>query len=459
MNTSINRRDFLKTAAASSALSAAGRAAAASSKKDRPNILFLNVDQLSIRAIGGYGCPEVNTPNIDRLMRNGYSVRRSYAVDPVCGPARSAWQTGRMSSEHGVLTNGHKIEPSIPDMGQWLRGAGYRTYHTGKWHVVGRPVHDSYYVLSHGTRATGENGDAPVTRSVAGFLESYRETAPFLLVCGLMNPHDICWWLAQHNGTAEVPAALKDDLPPLAFNFGNAQPECEYMTKMRNYNFDARNLKVWSDDMWRLYRWAYYRYVEMVDAYVGSILTALENSPHYQNTLLIFSSDHGDVHGAHKGMITKGEFYEEAVGVPFVCSFPGKIQGGVLDEESLVSGYDLLPTVCDYAGVEPPPHQRGLSLRPMLEHGEKPEREAVFGEVWIKGRMVRTARYKFIRYYESQTEMLFDMDDDPGELINLAVRPEYAPVLKRHRKLQDEFEESLIPSPAWEEKKSQLRDI
>lgn len=452
MNSSMHRRDFIKTTGAVSALPAFGRNAfAAKSAGGRPNILFLNVDQLSIRAIGGFGCAEVKTPNIDRLMQNGYAVRRSYSANPVCGPARSTWQTGRMASEHGVLTNRHDIVPALPDMGQWVRTAGYRTYHTGKWHVVGRPVDKSYYVLADGTRQTGENGDIPVARSVESFLDTYRDHDPFLLVCGLMNPHDICWWLAQHNGTAEVPESMKKDLPPLAFNFGNAEPECEYMKKMRDYNLNARNLKVWSDDMWRFYRWAYYRYVEMVDACIGSIITALEQSSHYRNTLLIFSADHGDTFGAHKGMITKGTLYEESVAVPFICSLPGRIPAGVLDEKTLISGYDLLPTVCDYAGIEPPEHQRGLSLRPLLERGEKPERAAVFSEVWVQGRMVRTERYKYLRYFDSKNEMLFDLDSDPGELVNLAYQPGYEAILEQHRKLQDDFERSLIPCPVWQD--------
>jgi len=442
------RRDFLKTSATVSALAASGRFArgAQIQRKEKPNILFLNVDQLSIRAIGGYGCPGVKTPNIDRLMQGGTAFRKSYAPCPVCGPARTTWQTGRMPSEHGVVTNGPLMLQSLPDMGQWLRkNAGYKTYYTGKWHVYGRWAHESYYVLAEGTLQDGEAGDIPVTRSVEGFLKNYRDPEPFLLGCGLMNPHDICLWISQH-GESELPLEwIRDELPPLPENFGNASPECETMAAMRKYNLNARNTKVWSDDMWRFYRWAYYRYAEMVDGCIGQILDALENSPHRDNTLLVFAADHGDTHGAHKGMLMKDNFYEEAVAVPFVCRFPGRIPEGRIDEETLIYGCDLLPTVCDYAGIEPPEHQRGQSLRPVLENGASLDREAVYSEVQVYGRMVRTDRYKYIRYQNNKTEMLFDMENDPGELVNLAYRSEFKETLARHQKLQDAFEASLIP--------------
>ena len=104
----LSRRDFLKTSATVSALAASGGFARGAQyrKTEKPNILFLNVDQLSIRAVGGYGCPDVKTPNIDRLMKSGYSFRKSYSPCPVCGPARTTWQTGRMPSEHGSSPTG-----------------------------------------------------------------------------------------------------------------------------------------------------------------------------------------------------------------------------------------------------------------------------------------------------------------------------------------------------------------
>jgi arylsulfatase A-like enzyme len=448
----LNRRDFVKTAGAVSAMAAIGRKseAARATIGDKPNIMFINLDQMSIRAIAGYGCPDVETPHIDRLMSQGYSFRNSYSACPVCGPARTTWQTGRMPSEHGTVKNGmeFKMLQSLPDMGRWLREqAGYRPYHTGKWHVYGRWAHESYYVLAEGTMLCGENGDIPVTRSVEGFLKNYNEPNPFLLVCGLMNPHDICMWIPQHDDVAKPPEWLLDQLPPLPNNFGNATPECETMAAMRNYNLKNRNTKIWSDDMWRFYRWAYYRYVEMVDECVGQILDAVDQSPYRDNTLLIFSADHGDTFGAHKGMLMKDNFYEESVAVPFVCRFPGHIPAGVLDEETLMFGCDLLPTICDYAGIAPPDpeHQPGLSLRTVLERGEKPDREAVFSEVLVNGRMVRTKRYKYIHFKGEKTEMLFDLQNDPGELVNLAYSPEHKTVLERHQKLQRDFENSLVP--------------
>ncbi len=449
------RRDFLKhtTVFGGAAFLSAGLKSRAGARQpggspgDRPNILFLNVDQMAMQAIGGYGCGYVKTPNIDRLIKRGYSFKKSYAADPVCGPARSCWQTGRMSSEHGVVRNGDDIVPDMPDMGQWFRQSGYRTYHAGKWHVFGRDVTKSYSVLCYGTADYGENGDAPVTRSVEAFLQNYKNDEPFLLLCGLMNPHDVCLWIGQHYGYGgELPYPwLKEELPPLPDNFMPEKKECEYIQSMRNYTLRVRRVNAWSDDTWRYYRWAYYRYVEMVDAYIGMVFDALEASPFADNTLLVFSSDHGDQYGAHQ-LTTKGVLYEEAARVPLIFHSPGRVPENVVDEEHLVSGLDLLPTLCDYAGIEPPPHQRGYSLKPLLEgHLVGKWREFVPAQCWIKGRMIRTDRYKYVMYKgdENPTEQLFDLENDPGETQNLAYDPTHQAVLSNHRKILREFEGGL----------------
>ncbi|MCF7863605.1 MAG: sulfatase-like hydrolase/transferase [Kiritimatiellales bacterium] len=421
-----------------------------SAKPDSPNILFLNVDELAWQAIEGYGCEYVKTPNINRLIKKGYSFSNSYSADPTCCPARTSWQTGRMSTEHGVVRNGNEgLVPGMPDMGQWLRKAGYRTYHTGKWHVTGRDVAESYDVLCLGTGFLyGENADAPVARTVDSFLADYKHSEPFLLLCGLMNPHDICLWIAQHFGYGgELPYSwLKDELPPLPANFHPAARECEYILENRKYGMTVRRLDAWKDDTWRYYRWAYYRYVEMVDAYIGTVLDALETSPFADNTLLVFSADHGEMYGSHQ-LITKGVFYDESARVPLIFCGTGRVPGNVMDKKHPASGLDLLPTFCDYAGIAPPPHQRGCSLRPLLEGRPSNQwREFVPAQCWKDGRMIRTDRYKYVMYKgaANPTEQLFDMEDDPGEVRNLAYEPTYQNVLARHRQLLSEFEAGLI---------------
>jgi choline-sulfatase len=140
-------------------------------------------------------------------------------------------------------------------------------------------------------------------------------------------------------------------------------------------------------------------------------------------------------------------FYEEAVAVPFVVSWPGRIAEGVQDATHLVSGLDLAPTLCDFAGIEAPPKARGRSLRPLLEQKPTEWREFVVSETSIRGRMVRTPEYKLITYKDDPTEQLFDMKADPWETHNLIDDPKRAGVVTDLKKRLSEWESKLEPCP------------
>jgi arylsulfatase A-like enzyme len=184
----------------------------------------------------------------------------------------------------------------------------------------------------------------------------------------------------------------------------------------------------------------------MVDVQVGGILDALEDSGLAENTVVIFSSDHGDGMGAHK-LWQKMYFYEEAARVPFIVSWKGHFPEGMIDDKHLVSGVDLAPTLCDLAGIEPPPKCRGRSLKPLLEGKEVSWREFLVCEVDVTGRMVRTPEWKLITYKGDQTDQLFDMRNDKGEMHNLAPEGRYADVIADLKKLLSEWEAQLEPAP------------
>ncbi len=179
-----------------------------------------------------------------------------------------------------------------------------------------------------------------------------------------------------------------------------------------------------------------YRLITGMDAAVGRIMAALEELGLDDNTVVIFTSDHGALRGAH-GLSGKWILYEESVGVPFIMAMKGAIPGGRVDRKHLVSnGLDLLPTLCDYAGIETPRGLAGRSLRPLAEGRDVAEwRSDVFAES-RNGRMVRTARFKYcVHEAGERREMLVNLDRDPGEMKNLAGSPRYRDELNRHRRL------------------------
>jgi len=453
----VSRRHFLKQTAAGAAAALAGplltRSAPAILHKRPPNLLFLNVDQLRLSAIGRYGCQYAQTPHLDRLIQRGTSFRLSHSADPICCPARAAWMTGRAPIENGVASNNQalKLRAEMPDLGAWLRNAGYETFYVGKWHVTGREVSDSFTVLNEGHPA-GEQGDWGVSRACEALLRNRPATKPLFLGVGLMNPHDICQF--GHPPQHVTYPQIETQLPPLPPNFAFDPREPEYFIANLRRSQYART-RTWTQDSWRMYAWTYYRYVEMIDAHIGRILDALENSDYADNTLLVFSSDHGEAAGCH-GLITKNYLYDEAVRVPMVVSFPGQVAANCLDEKNLVSGLDLAPTLCDYAGIAPPPDMRGLSLRPVLEARNAPRRDHVIAHSAIVGRMVRTARYKYIAYQGDKTDQLFDMLSDPLELRNVSAESAYAGTMADHRQMLADWEAQLKPAPTppggWVEK-------
>jgi arylsulfatase A-like enzyme len=228
-------------------------------------------------------------------------------------------------------------------------------------------------------------------------------------------------------------------------NFGYTQPEPEVLTARRKslmlfgFNCQGKGDKTRDfseEQLWRLYIWNYYRLCEQVDRELGVLLDALREQGLQKDTVILFTSDHGDMLGAHH-MRQKQTPYDECARIPYIVTQPGVTREGRVDETHLINnGIDLMPTLCDYAGVEPPENCRGLSTRPIAE-GQQPDswRDDLVCTTKC-GTLLRTARFKYVRCpgSEKHPEMLFDLDRDPGEMKNLAGDPEYRDVLEQHRK-------------------------
>jgi choline-sulfatase len=190
----------------------------------------------------------------------------------------------------------------------------------------------------------------------------------------------------------------------------------------------------WTEEDWRLHHWIYHRLTEDVDRQIGTILDALRETGLDRNTLIVFTSDHGDMDGSHK-MVHKGYFYDESTRVPFIIAGPG-VEKGVDRTHLISSSVDLVPTFCDFAGIPAPEGVQGYSVKP-IALGRSPEdwREYVISENG-RGRMVRSSRYKYNLYSGGEPrEMLIDMEKDPGEMKNLATREGYVDILEEHRRM------------------------
>lgn len=408
--------------------------------------MFVHVDQLHHKAISAYGCKYVQTPNIDRIIREGYSFMESYCAMPQCCPSRASWFTGRMSKEHGVVVNSCPIDPNIPDLGKWLRKYGYESVYTGKWHVSGRNVAESFKVLHRGS-GHGELGDSTVARSAVAYLKNRTGNKPFFLSVGFLNPHDCCFPASRDGGPGKYAFAsnIKDKLPPLPENF-------DYDYK----NVGMQKVSNWSHQDWRYYIYSYYRMVEMVDAEIGRVYDAVRNGPYSDNTLFILTSDHGDGVGFH-AKVSKGYLEEEASRVPAIVCWPGRVKQGVRDTQHLVSGVDIAATICDYAGAAVMPKMTiARSWRPLLEGKEVKWRDYVICETSIGSLSVcvREARFKSI-IYQDKTR-LYDIQNDPLEIKDLADSPEYAAIKRRHREHFREYlsQIEIYPGPSGFDKTS-----
>ena len=456
----MDRREFLRVGGAGAVLAGTGCAAnvaltsgAQAKAAARPDILRVITDQQHIDTIAAAGCRHVRTPAFDGLRSRGTSFSLSYTANPVCSPARSSIFTGRATSETGVYVNNKPVRKGIPNLGQWLsREAGYEAVYAGKWHVPRGFTHfiPGFRVLHTGIGGQGNLGDTAVSRACEGFLRNRRDRSsgrPLLMVASFLQPHDICEWLRLN---AKVPAELRypelaPALPPLPDNFEFDPREPEYVKRSR---LKREPLKGgWSRPHWRYYLWSYYRHVEMVDAEVGRVLDAVRESGREEDTLVVFTSDHGEGL-AHHQMVRKSTPYDEAARVPFIVSWPGRVPEGKTDDAHPVSGLDIMPTLSDYAGARPPEKMRGVSLRGLLERGAAPARPCIVTEANSnRGRMLRTPRYKYVTYADDPVDQLFDMRDDPGETRNLAAGSSHASAVAEHRKLLREWEGRLDVAP------------
>ncbi len=438
------RREFLNLSLAGGTIMASNikfRKNLFAGKKDkRPNIVLIMTDQQGLDTLSALGCSDVNTPNMDRLKKSGVTFMESYSTNPICSPARSSIYTGRMSSETGVIKNGLAIRSDIPNLGEVLSENGYETVYVGKWHLPNgyQDKIPGFKVLPAGIGVRGTLGDSGVSGVSEAFLRNYKGNKPFFLSVSFLQPHDICNWIKRNADEIEnLPFKDIDKLPPLPPNF-----KFNFKESAESHIPRAQTNK-WNELNWRYYLWSYYRMVEEVDKEIGRVLDAIYDSEYADNTMIIFTSDHGEGMARHR-TVTKNFLYEESVKVPLIISFPGRIPKNRINKKNLVSGLDLFSTICDYAGIKPADNVKGLSLKPILERKNVNWREFLVTEVMHDmGRMIRTDKFKLIAYRNDPVIQLFDLQNDPWEKNNLAEKKNYKSEIKELSSMLEKWEQKL----------------
>jgi arylsulfatase A-like enzyme len=471
----ITRRQLIGTGAAGLCALALGSStrsyAQAAQQKKRPNVLIITTDQQRVDAMSAVGNKWVKTPNMDSLVANGVYFTNSYSPYPLCSPARAALHTSRMPHEIGVDRNNLPVDPAIPLSGQVFREAGYDTGYAGKWHCPEVYPTDGiagYEALNTSTRQgkLAQVVDEATMNAAIEFIRRKREK-PFLAVVSFINPHDICLpagatspILDQVWNRYQPPAGA--ELPPLPANFNKTEGTPEGFSRKALHDD-------WDENQWRRYTYAYYRMMEDVDQQVGQVLEALRQTGQEENTIIVFTSDHGEGLASHR-WTGKMMYYQEEAAVPLIVSWKGITPAGRIDREHLASALDVLPTICDYAGVKGPAVMRGKSLRPVIEKPKQAGHEYVVSEMaggQERSFMVRTKRYKYMVFPGAagqKLEMLFDMQTDPGEMKNLAGQAVLAGEMERHRKLLEEWNKlteedkhPVKPTPKAEKNKAQQK--
>ncbi|MEO6125774.1 MAG: choline-sulfatase [Ilumatobacteraceae bacterium] len=423
---------------------------------DRPNILLVMADQIAASFLPSYGHPVVQAPSLQRLADRGAQFSSMYSNSPLCAPARFAMMSGQLNSKIGAYDNASEFAASIPTFAHYLRNAGYQTCLAGKMHFVGpdqlhgfeQRLTTDIYPADFGWTPNWDDADgrfdwwfhnmdsvlnagiAEATNQLdyddeVGFraVRKLRDLArtsddrPWMLTASFTHPHDPYvmrrqyWDLYDHDAIdlPAVGALPADQMDP-------------HSKRLRNVSaMDAADI---TEADIRTARHAYYSSIAYVDEWVGRLVETLEVSGMADNTIIVFTADHGDMLG-ERGLWYKMNFFEGASRIPLIVAGPGIEPSRPTEHVSLL---DVLPTLLELAGVERPDTVDGTSVVALLGGDREPDRTVV-GEYLGEGAiapilMIRRGDLKFV-YCEADPPQLYDLAADPLELVNLATDPEH----------------------------------
>lgn len=446
--------------------------------KKPPNIVFVNIDECKASALSCYGNEDAYTPNIDKLSQEGILFEQSFTTMPKCAPARCSWLTGRYSHVEGHRTlPGFEIRKGENNLALELKKRGYRTGMFGKNHTMEEDFlsecFDEFYFGAKGKKKDSVEGEDPNlfrahfrsklhteeeladtyhTEDGCDFIRKHKE-GPFFLMLNINMPHPI---YINIEPFSEIIKSRNIKLP-------EKESLEETPAVLRKYR-EVYNLEMLTEDYWRKIVEAYYSMVSFADHCVGKVLQTIDDTGIRDNTIIVFTSDHGDFAGEH-GAVEKYDtlFYDCLVKVPLIIRYPDCIKE-VKRIESLVENVDIMPTILALAGYDIPEWVQGKSLvGTMLE--SKPHRDAVFSEGGVeehalkkacshmdkfydirpnykykqktmeenpwtmcRSKMVRTDKWKLVFRVNGMKE-LYNLQNDPNELQDVSLKPENCEII------------------------------
>ena len=413
--------------------------------QQKPNFVFLFADDQRADTIGAHGNESIHTPNLDRLVESGFSFRDNYCAGSysgaVCVASRAMLMTGRYWNHiPNVERNGWASLDLLP---AYLKGkAGYETFIIGKWHnglhtlraafrdgasvyMGGMADHMDFEVQDlvagqlQAKRRAKEFSSTEFANSAIKYIEEAPSDKPFFLYVAFMAPHD------PRNPPEEYRQRYYKNRPPLPKNYKALHPfrTVKFTTQGRDEGLAAwpREKAVISDQLCE-----YYGLVTHLDQQVGRIVDAVEQSEHADNTIIIYTADHGLAMGSH-GLLGKQNVYEYSMKSPLIISGKAVPKG-----ESTAFNYihDLYATLCDYAAVPLPPEVDAKSLRPLMEGKTKEIHEAVFLAFQDVQFAINDGRWKLHVYPKIDHYLLFDLQNDPHELNSLINQDKKTEMLK-----------------------------
>ncbi len=437
-------------------------AAAEQSKPVKPpNILFIIADQWRAQAFGFAGDPNVKTPNLDRLENQSVNFTQAVAGMPVCSPTRATLLTGQRPQTHGIFLNDVPLNPNAVTLPKELKAGGYDTGCIGKWHIDGhgrtsyipperRQGFDYWKVLecTHDYNKSPYYADGPEklmwdgydaiaqTRDAQDYLKGHAKSEkPFLL------------WLAwgpPHNPYETAPAKYRAMYPPDKIVLRDNVPESDRAAARKDLA-------------------GYYAHCAALDDCMGELIATLKETGLDQNTILVFTSDHGDMIES-QGQKRKQRPWEESARVPMLFRFPSTLGIKVRRVEGTINSEDLMPTLLGLCGKPIPKTVEGFDFTGYLRGGADPSEGATiircttpFGEYTrAQGgreyREVRSARYTYVRDL-SGPWLLYDNEKDPLQLVNLVNKPAHAKLQAEQeallkRKLAAQHDE-FLPGPDY----------
>lgn len=452
----LSRREFLmKSAGVMGSFALAQSTATASQLSttthvSRPNFIFVMTNGHRPSALSLAGNAIVQTPNFDRIAREGIQLHQSFVINALCLPSRATALTGLYSHTTGCLDNGDREIPSqLPLFTDLLRDAGYEVALFGKAHVkaLGKRYWDYYFGFPSAAAdyfwpviEQGAHGVVDTPQTFEGYVDDVvtarglewvkqKREKPFCLLLWLQSPHAPFFRARRHldlyNGVPiPKPATFDDDLKgypgkPRAFAEADNKIGTYALHSQTRIN-SARSLEEVTKD--------YYAGIVLADENVGKAFETLTTMGVLDETVILFTADHGFFLGEWR-MYDKRFMHEPSIRVPLFIRYPRLIKPGLVVADKMAVNLDWAPTILDLAGVQVPSEMQGRTLVPLLR-GEKP---ASWRKDWLyeyyeypgphnvrKNRGIRTDRYKLIHYYEEPQEFeLYDLQEDPGELRNL----------------------------------------